>query len=89
MIIYQLRNGPKTVSELEQLSGATQSAVSQFLHRMKLENFVTGERNRHFVTYKIVDLKVEKFILALTGIYYYAETDTNYYPKKYQNLLWR
>ncbi|MBT4761990.1 MAG: winged helix-turn-helix transcriptional regulator [Bdellovibrionaceae bacterium] len=73
MILCQLIDGPKTVTELEKLSGATQSAVSQFLNRMKLENLVACERNSHFVTYKIADENVKNLIHSLHKIYCQTE----------------
>ncbi len=69
MILCQLFDGPKTVSELELLSGATQSAVSQFLNRMKLEKLVTSKRQSNFVQYRISDPNVLKLIKSMNKIY--------------------
>ncbi|HIK76558.1 MAG TPA: ArsR family transcriptional regulator [Gammaproteobacteria bacterium] len=69
MILCQLCEGPKTVGDLEELSGATQSAVSQFLNRMKLEKLVTSRRHTHFVYYEIADPNIMKLVQSLHNIY--------------------
>ena len=69
MILCQLCSGPKTVGDLEELSGATQSAVSQFLNRMKLEKLVTSKRHTHFVYYEIADPNIMKLVQSLHNIY--------------------
>ena len=69
MIQCQLCDGPKTVGDLEELSDATQSAVSQFLNRMKLEKIVTSRRHTHYVLYEIVDPNIIKLVQSLHNIY--------------------
>ncbi len=69
MILCQLTAGPKTVSELEELSGASQSAVSQFLGRMKAEGLVDATRETQYVYYEIKDPRVKKLIQSLDRIF--------------------
>ncbi len=65
MILCHLSTGEKTVGELESLGGASQSSVSQYLNRMRLEGLVSSEKRGLFVYYQIKDLKVKKLINAL------------------------
>ena len=69
MILCQLSDGPKTVSELENLSGASQSAVSQFLARMKAEGLVESKRENQFIYYDIKDSRIKKLIQSLDRIF--------------------
>jgi ArsR family transcriptional regulator len=69
MILCQLSDGPKTVGELESLTHATQSAVSQFLTRMKLEGLVTNRRKGQFVVYQVADSKIKRLLQSLYKIY--------------------
>ncbi|MCB0422180.1 MAG: winged helix-turn-helix transcriptional regulator [Bdellovibrionales bacterium] len=69
MILCQLTDGPKTVGELEELCGASQSAVSQFLQRMKSEGLVNCERNSQYIYYNIADKDIQKVIQSLYKIY--------------------
>ena len=69
MILCQLTDGRKTVGELEELSGASQSAVSQFLSRMKLEGLVEAERDNQHMYYDIKDPRVKKLIQSLDRIF--------------------
>lgn len=69
LILCHLSQGEKTVGELEKLCGASQSAVSQFLNRMKSEGLVTSERTGQFIRYRILDARVLKLIQALHKIF--------------------
>lgn len=69
MILCHLSNAEKTVGELESLCSASQSQVSQFLHRMRLEGLVESEKRGQHVYYRILDIKVKKLISALYRIY--------------------
>lgn len=69
MILCQLSEGPKNVTELEELSGATQSAVSQFLARMKAEGLVESKRYNRSVFYEIADKRVLKLIQSMHKIF--------------------
>lgn len=69
MLLCHLSSGEKTVGELEGLCDISQSQVSQFLSRMRLENLVISEKRGQFVYYKIGDSKVKKLIKALHSIF--------------------
>lgn len=58
MILGNLLQGPKTVSELVDLCEASQSQISQFLMRMKLEGLVRAERSGRFVRYSVADKRL-------------------------------
>ena len=64
-----LASGEKAVGELEEFSGASQSAVSQFLGRMKSEGLVTSNKEGQFVRYRISDERILHTIQALQKIY--------------------
>ena len=65
MILCFLSDKSQTVGELQKMCGISQSAVSQFLSRMKYEGLVDCKRKGSFISYFIVDEKVIKIIKAL------------------------
>ncbi len=69
LILCTLTAGEKTVGQIEKSCEASQSAVSQFLNRMRLEGLVNSEKRGSFVYYKITDPKVNKLIQSLYKIY--------------------
>ncbi len=69
MILCYLSDGEKTVGEIEQACDASQSAVSQFLNRMRLEGLVFSEKRAQFVYYKIHDPQIKKLIKSLHKIF--------------------
>lgn len=69
MILCALASGEKTVGEIEAACEASQSAVSQFINRMRLEGIVTSEKRGSFVYCKIADPKVNQLIQSLYNIY--------------------
>ena len=69
MLLCHLSTGEKTVGELEDLCGASQSAVSQFLNRMRLEGMISSEKRGLFFYYKIEDTRVKKLIASLHQIF--------------------
>lgn len=58
MILCHLSSGEKSVTELEQLLGARQAAVSQQLSRLRIEGLVTCRRDGKAVHYAISEPKV-------------------------------
>lgn len=68
-ILCHLSQGEKTVGEIEELCGASQSAVSQFLNRLKSDGFIDSEKRGQFVYYRISDLKIQELIQALYHIF--------------------
>jgi DNA-binding transcriptional ArsR family regulator len=69
MILGHLIQGDKTVKELQELCGASQSQLSQFLGRMRLEGLLTHKRKGRFQYYSVADKKVVKLIQAIQNIY--------------------
>ena len=69
LILCTLAEGEKTVGEIEDACDASQSAVSQFLNRMRLEGLVSSEKRGLFVYYKITEPKVDQLIKSLYKIY--------------------
>ena len=69
LILCTLASGEKTVGEIEKTCEASQSAVSQFLNRMRLEGLVSSTKQGSFVYYRIADSKVKQLIQSLYKIY--------------------
>ncbi len=55
MILCHLATGEKSVTELEQLLGARQAAVSQQLSRLRSEGLVTPRRDGKTIYYSLAD----------------------------------
>jgi DNA-binding transcriptional ArsR family regulator len=68
-VLCYLSEKDRTVGELERLCKRSQSAISQFLGRMKAEGLVTPRRDGQFVNYSISDPKVLSLIQALHKIF--------------------
>ncbi len=69
MLLCHLSVEEKTVGELEKLCDISQSQISQFLNRMKLEGLVDSEKRGLFVFYRICDAQTKKLITALHKIF--------------------
>ncbi len=69
LILCTLASGEKTVGDIEAACKASQSAVSQFLNRMRLEGLVSADKRGSFVYYEIVDPQVNQLIQSLYKIY--------------------
>lgn len=62
MILCHLARGEKTVTELEDLLGARQAAVSQQLARLRQEGLVSFRRDGKAIHYAILDPKVRRTV---------------------------
>lgn len=69
LVLGHLLQGEKSVSELQQLCGISQSQLSQFLGRMKLEGLVRSEKKGRFCYYSTASPKVTRLIEAISSIY--------------------
>ncbi|HEX4925322.1 MAG TPA: metalloregulator ArsR/SmtB family transcription factor [Bdellovibrionales bacterium] len=69
LVLDHLLQGEKTVSELQELCGISQSQLSQFLGRMKLEGLVACEKKGRFCYYRTASPKVSRLITAINSIY--------------------
>ena len=61
-LLEAMENGEKTVSELQEYSGATQAAVSQQLATLKSRAVVDSRREGTFVYYRITEPKVKHIL---------------------------
>ena len=57
------------VNELSELCGVSQSAMSQFLKRMKAEGVLSSRRERNFIYYNISNKKLHALLRAVKDIY--------------------
>ncbi|MGE4130943.1 MAG: ArsR/SmtB family transcription factor [Bdellovibrionales bacterium] len=69
MILSHLLHGPRTVSELTELCDCTQSQMSHFLTRMRIEGLVAAERHGKFQEYSLADERLERVLKVLTTEY--------------------
>jgi ArsR family transcriptional regulator len=68
-ILSRLAGQERSVSELIAACGTSQSAMSQFLKRMKTEGLIDSRRERHFVFYRIADPKLHQLMRAMSDIF--------------------
>ena len=59
----------RTVNELTEFCGISQSAMSQFLARMKDEGVLSSRRDGTFINYSLADPKLKKLLKAIKDIY--------------------
>lgn len=69
LILGHLTQGQKTVTELQELCHISQSQLSQFLARMRLEGLVECERQGRYQFYSIADKNVTKLIESIQTIF--------------------
>lgn len=69
LILCSLTEGERSVSEIEQSCGASQSSVSQFLKGMRLEGLLESRRQGKMIYYRIVDKRVQALIKAFYPIF--------------------
>lgn len=68
-VLCQLLSGEQSVNELTELCDISQSAMSQFLGRMRDEGVIQSRREGQFIFYSIVDQKLARLLLAIKEIY--------------------
>jgi DNA-binding transcriptional ArsR family regulator len=68
-LLCQLSEKECTVGELTEFCEISQSAMSQFLKRMKDEGILKQRKERTFIYYSIVDDKLIKLLHAIKEIY--------------------
>lgn len=69
MILCHLSQGEKSVTELEQLLGARQAAVSQQLARLRLEGMVMARREGKTIYYSLSDPKSRRLIEVVYDLF--------------------
>ncbi|MBP9780006.1 winged helix-turn-helix transcriptional regulator [Candidatus Gracilibacteria bacterium] len=62
LILCKLREGPKTVGDLEKYCTIGQSQLSQFLIKMREEGVLDSEKNGQHVSYSIKDSRIHELI---------------------------
>jgi len=68
-ILCHLMEGPLCVQELMEVTGATQSNLSQHLARMRLMGLLRTEKRGKHVYYRLTDTKWSNVLKALQHIY--------------------
>ena len=61
-ILFAIKNKPKSVTEIQDLVGATQSAVSHQLSLMRRVNIVSTKRDGNKIYYSLADDGIEKVL---------------------------
>lgn len=68
-VLCQVMDGERTVGELTDFCEISQSAMSQFLGRMKDEGLLDSRREGTSVYYRIVDPRLGKLLKAVRELY--------------------
>lgn len=68
-VLCQIIDEEKTVNELTEFCEISQSAMSQFLNRMRTEGVVTSRKEGTSVYYSLADSNLKKLIYSLKEIY--------------------
>ena len=68
-ILCCLVDGDKTVSELEEFCGASQSSVSQYLAKMKSEKILSAVREGQSIRYSLSHKEVRKLIEKMKVVF--------------------
>lgn len=69
MILCQLAEGEKTVSELQSLLGLSQSALSQHLAVLRREKIVRARKHAQSVSYSLSGDEATKVMETLHGVF--------------------
>ena len=69
MVLCQLVPGEKCVSDLEQIIGLSQSALSQHLARLRRDNLVSTRREAQTIYYSLSGEEASAVIETLYGLY--------------------
>lgn len=68
-VLCQILEGEKTVNELTEFCEIPQSAMSQFLNRMKNEGVLESRKEGTRVYYNLADIKTKKLLKSIKEIY--------------------
>ena len=75
MILCQLSEGEKTVSELQAILGLSQSALSQHLAVLRRERIVTARKHAQSVSYSLAGDEAPKVMNTLHEVFCEARGD--------------
>lgn len=68
-VLCCLLEGEKSVNELVEYCGGSQSGMSQYLGKLKAENVLQSSKEGTFIYYSLKDQNLKKLIKALKEIY--------------------
>ena len=77
MILCQISNTEKSVGELEDLIGLSQSALSQHLARLRRDDLVQTRRDAQTIYYSLKGQEACSVIQTLYGLYCSAEPEAS------------
>lgn len=69
VVMCALHKGEKSVGELEQIIGISQSALSQHLARLRSDGYVKTRRHAQTIYYSLCDGQAIKVFEAICGLY--------------------
>jgi DNA-binding transcriptional ArsR family regulator len=69
LILCILMEGEKSVGDIQESCGASQSAVSQYLKGLRLEGLIDHRREGKKIFYRIIDKKVLQLIQSLYQVF--------------------
>lgn len=69
LVLGRLSQGPRSVSELVEASGISQSQMSQFLSRLRLEGLVRCESQGKFRFYSLADPRLARLLKVIQEEY--------------------
>jgi ArsR family transcriptional regulator len=69
LILCHLATGEKSVTELEQILGQRQAAVSQQLARLRTEGLVRARRDGKSIFYSIADAKAQSVVTVVYDLF--------------------
>ncbi len=69
MVLCQLLHSEKSVGELEEIIGLSQSALSQHLARLRKDDLVTTRRSAQTIYYSLAGEEAKRVIETLYGLY--------------------
>ena len=69
VVMCALHNGEKSVGELEQIIGISQSALSQHLARLRKDGYVKTRRHAQTIYYSLCDVQAIKVFEAICDLY--------------------
>ena len=76
LILCHLVSGEKSVTELEELLSARQSAVSQQLSRLRLEGLVVPRRDGKAIYYRLADERPKRILELVYELFCVDESGT-------------
>lgn len=69
MVLSHLKDGPRTVGELQELMGATQPVISSHLARLRFEGLVTFEKFGKASVYALTDDKARQILDMIGAVF--------------------